>query len=515
MLKNRYQGALLVAIGLSVSTLTSGQAQTIIGMGTDHPNPNAVLELVPENGNQGFLAPRLNSAQRTASSFTTKLTDADNGLLVFDTETGQFFYWYQGEWHTGVSTGEGGAGPINHGTTWYTGATEPRGIQARQGDFYINESTGDVYKFSNLSFAIIGSLGESAAPGQTPNLSSVLQQDNSAAQQKITDLGEPTEANDAVTKEYVDQLIGRTPPIIDLDNQNLSDVLTEGTGGNDAGRNKIVNLEHPDDPRDAATKNYVDDEIDNLVPLFGTDNQQITFNTTTNSLSIENGNSVDLSSLAGGIAALPENQIFMGNTSGQATPVTVFGDIEVAAGAAKITDDAVTKAKINPDVAGAGLSQAGNGSLQVNVGGDVATSGSNLKVIKLQGNNVATTTPSLKQVLMWDGSQWIPTTLSNAGTWFTGTGHPDVTPTPDVTDGDYYFQTGTQTVYLRSTGSWNPVGSLAGPTITTPETLSGGPVPSGNDGKKGDFYIKNSGEIYIKVKDNGNPGDRWVELNKD
>ena len=468
MLKRSYRCALLMAVGLSAGTPLIGQAQTIIGMGTDTPNPNAVLELVPENGNQGFLAPRLTSAQRNASSFTTKLTDADNGLLVFDTDQGAFFYWYQGEWHQGISNNQGSPNPISQGTTWYTGTTEPRGINAHEGDFYINESTGEVYKFSNLSFAIIGSLGESSAPSQTPNLSTVLQQDNSAAQQKITNLAEPTEADDAATKDYVDQLVGRTPPIVDLDNQSLSNVLGVS---NDANRNKIINLDHPDNPRDAATKFYVDQRV----PLVGgQDNQELSFNETTKKLGIERGGEVDLSSLDDGVAALPENQIFIGNTSSQATPVTITGDITIAANGAvtiqnarittaKIADDAVTKDKISADVAGAGLSQAGDGSLQVDLTGDVTTSGNNLSIIKLQGNDVATTNPLLGQVITWDGAKWIPA---------------DVPPT--------------------------------GGGSTTPTISTGSGTPQNGEGKIGDIYIGDEDTVYIKINKDG--AGEWLEV---
>lgn len=164
----RYSFAMVVGLAIGISL--AGQAQTIIGMGTENPNPNAVLELVPENSNQGFLAPRLTSAQRTASSFTNKLTDADNGLLVFDTEQGTFFYWYGGKWHRGISDGQGGTGsdPVNHGTTWFTGTAAPNNIQASEGDFYINETSGEVYKFSNGSFGVIGNLGTSS--GSPPDL---------------------------------------------------------------------------------------------------------------------------------------------------------------------------------------------------------------------------------------------------------------------------------------------------------------------------------------------------------
>src|SRR5690606_37475418 len=83
----------------------NAHGQTIVGMGTDNPNPNAVLELVSKHQNQGFLMPRLTTSQRNASSFTALLSSKDNGLLVFDTDEGLFYYWYKDKWQ---AVGQGG-----------------------------------------------------------------------------------------------------------------------------------------------------------------------------------------------------------------------------------------------------------------------------------------------------------------------------------------------------------------------------------------------------------------------
>ena len=550
-----------VLITLAVAISSPGQAQTIIGMGTENPNPNAVLELVPENSNQGFLAPRLTSVQRTASSFIDKLTDTDNGLLVFDTDQGAFFYWYQGAWQRGISGDRGGADPdpVNHSTTWFTGAAAPSNIPASEGDFYINETSGDVYKFSNASFSIIGSLATSTDANRTQNLSSVLQQNNSAAQQKITDLGNPTDPGDAVTKEYVDAQVGAINVAND-DNQTLTEVLAEG---NDASGNNISNLADPSAPQDAATKKYVDDEIDGLVPLFGTDNQELTFNETTKILSIERGsNEVDLSSLDGGTPTLPNGQLFIGNSSSQATPVTISGDITIAADGtvtisnasistdrlqnnavtadklannavvtSKIANDAVDRRKIDANVAGNGLSQAGNGSLQVNLGGDVVTTGNNLSVVKLRGNEIAPITPSNNQVLQWDdgNAQWTPADLPPGGgggdqQWYEGTDDPNITNPSGSQNGDYYYRTapvGGEKVYRKVAGSWEELGGFTntsnlnvngtGYSYRTPWLYTGSIKPDDqpiNFGQLGDmYYDDNEEKMYFKVKN-----DEWKGL---
>jgi hypothetical protein len=235
---------------LTTCLATTANAQTVIGMGTEQPNPNAVLELVPENGNQGFLAPRLTTAQRQASSFTGRLTRADHGLLVFDTNEGKFYYWFEGLWRAGTPGESAQAGAEVAGTTWYAGTTAPSGIDAAAGDFYINESTGEVFKFDGNAFASMGSLSE--APGSTPNLSTVLQQGGSAGNEKITDLGSPTQVNDAATKGYVDTELANAPAL----NPNLKAVLDQDNSAED---NKITNLAAPTDDKDAANKKYVDD----------------------------------------------------------------------------------------------------------------------------------------------------------------------------------------------------------------------------------------------------------------
>ncbi|MDX1629862.1 MAG: hypothetical protein R3345_14240, partial [Fulvivirga sp.] len=73
-------------------------SQNSVGIGTENSNNHAVLELVSPTNNQGFLAPRLTTAQRTDVNFTSDLSSADNGLLVFDSDEKQFYYWHDNQW---------------------------------------------------------------------------------------------------------------------------------------------------------------------------------------------------------------------------------------------------------------------------------------------------------------------------------------------------------------------------------------------------------------------------------
>lgn len=91
-----------------------------VGIGIQDPNPKAVLELHSPGNNQGFLVPRLTSAQRNAMT----LAAADKGMLVFDSSDNKFYYWNGTAWIviedsvgtgtvTGVNTGAGlTGGPI-------------------------------------------------------------------------------------------------------------------------------------------------------------------------------------------------------------------------------------------------------------------------------------------------------------------------------------------------------------------------------------------------------------------
>lgn len=66
-----------------------------VGIGTENPSVNAVLELKSPGNNQGFLVPRLTTAQRTAIS---GLGVSEKGLLVFDISDDKFYYWSGSAW---------------------------------------------------------------------------------------------------------------------------------------------------------------------------------------------------------------------------------------------------------------------------------------------------------------------------------------------------------------------------------------------------------------------------------
>lgn len=107
--------------------------------------------------------------------------------------------------------------------------------------------SADTVFYNANKFGGVSSIGGGVATS-TPTLSEVLVQGNDAGSLKITGLADPTLAQDAATKTYVDT--GDLGSI-----QNLAQVLIEG---NSAGASKIVDLGNPTLPDDAATKGYVD-----------------------------------------------------------------------------------------------------------------------------------------------------------------------------------------------------------------------------------------------------------------
>jgi hypothetical protein len=99
-----------------------------VGIGTTTPNPNAVLHLTSPGNNQGFLVPRLTTAQRTAAAFVSSLGVTEAGLLVFDSNDSKFYYWSGSAWiviedsvGTGTVTNVGTGAGLTGGPITVTG----------------------------------------------------------------------------------------------------------------------------------------------------------------------------------------------------------------------------------------------------------------------------------------------------------------------------------------------------------------------------------------------------------
>jgi len=85
-------------LSLSILIIVGALSSSVyaqVGIGTETPSPKAVLELKSPGNNQGFLVPRLTTAERGA---IPALGASEKGLLVFDTSVDRFYYWSGAAW---------------------------------------------------------------------------------------------------------------------------------------------------------------------------------------------------------------------------------------------------------------------------------------------------------------------------------------------------------------------------------------------------------------------------------
>ncbi len=94
-----------------------------VGIGTQTPNEKAVLHLVAPNNDQGLLIPKLTTSQR--NSFANQLTASENGMMVYDSDLDQFYFWLSDHWEAVGSSLLAGEGiEISDGTIINTGDTD-------------------------------------------------------------------------------------------------------------------------------------------------------------------------------------------------------------------------------------------------------------------------------------------------------------------------------------------------------------------------------------------------------
>ncbi len=93
---------LLNLLGACIMSTPLSAQQFSAGINTDNPNPNAVLHLISPNGDQGLLIPNLTTTQRGAM-----ILDVDDvGLLVYDADIDEFFFWDGSAWTSLANTDE-------------------------------------------------------------------------------------------------------------------------------------------------------------------------------------------------------------------------------------------------------------------------------------------------------------------------------------------------------------------------------------------------------------------------
>ena len=123
------------------------------------------------------------------------------------------------------------------------------GIELNTGNGYVAMGTTQLL---SVPYALYAENSGNSTP-TTPTLQSVLAENNSANNQQIKDLQDPTEAQDAVTKAYVDTEV--------LNNvQNIEQVLTQGNNANGL---QLKGIADPTEAQDAVTKAYFESNSSN------------------------------------------------------------------------------------------------------------------------------------------------------------------------------------------------------------------------------------------------------------
>jgi hypothetical protein len=214
------------------STSFLAVAQNNVGIGTSSPNPNAVLDLISPNANQGLLIPRLTTEQRSSASFVEGLSDEENSLLVFDADESVFYFWSSGSWvplSTQTISSGNGLRIVddlieNIGDLDSTNEIQDLSLTGNTLKITLNDGATEIdlsayfdntdsqqlsFDGQNLSISGGNTLDISSLSDGTgtddQNLSEVLTEGANAGGAVISNLGSPTAAGDAATKEYVDQ----------------------------------------------------------------------------------------------------------------------------------------------------------------------------------------------------------------------------------------------------------------------------------------------------------------------
>ncbi len=150
-----------------------------VGIGTTTPAPSAALDVTSTT--QGMLVPRLTTAQRTG------IASPAQGLLVYDTNLGCFYYYNSTAWislcqagpagPTGAAGTPGATGPSglngvtgpsgNDGVTGPSGADGATGLQGVPGASGTDGTTGATGPTGPIGPGGAGSLGPTGANGST------------------------------------------------------------------------------------------------------------------------------------------------------------------------------------------------------------------------------------------------------------------------------------------------------------------------------------------------------------
>jgi hypothetical protein len=134
--------ALIVTL-LLLGFLNSSFAQNkTFGIGTVTPNPNAVLHVESPTGNQGFIMPRLTTAQRNAMA-ALPLTGGEEGMMVYDKDQKKIYIWNGSAWALPAKYSITDPNSVDTALTAVTYSNKPHGFAVSG----IHKGTGDAAGF--------------------------------------------------------------------------------------------------------------------------------------------------------------------------------------------------------------------------------------------------------------------------------------------------------------------------------------------------------------------------------
>ena len=287
-----------------------GWAQTnSVGINTGRtPNSNAVLELVSPGGNQGFLVPKLSTSQRGGMS----LSDSENGLMVYDSDLNQFFFWRSGSWKAGLGvfseTPAGGdlTGNYPNPTIKLQGVTNEKIADDAVSEVKLQDGSVTTAKVADAAITT-AKIADLAVTG---------------AKLEDTGVTAGTYGNAFTVVQFTVDAKGRATNITEVAIDITTSNITNGT---------ILN-EDISDGTITISKLNAESNTDKILII--NSSGQIVWENTSNFLS----------------ATLSQNNLYIGNSSGVATGLPVTGDISFTNDGSQITTEinanAVTASEI-------------------------------------------------------------------------------------------------------------------------------------------------------------------------